>query len=71
MEQKMDKNICENLFENFKELYDIFAYIRTLGFYDKPDYDYINKIFVNCLNIHNIKIKDFELKFDKNYKINF
>ena len=71
MDKKMDKNICESLFENFKELNDIFSYVRTLDFYDKPDYDYINKIFVNCLNIHNIKIKDFELKFDKNYKINF
>ena len=62
LEKKMDYSICQSLFDNYKELGNIFTYVRNLEFFDEPDYDYINKLFLHCFKIQNINVNDFEFK---------
>ena len=58
----MDYSICQSLYDNYKELGNIFTYVRNLEFFDEPDYDYINKLFLHCFKIQNINVNDFEFK---------
>jgi len=49
-------SLCEGLPKCF---YEYIKYTRKLEFTEKPDYEYIRKLFIDCANELNIKLKYF------------